>query len=161
MATAITLSPKRIWLILRALDDRIAAEEARYQQEDPGEDAEGDFGNDLWNLKLQRGEFAKLQEAGAGTATDYECWSDPKDNGLALLRFQDVQRNRDGGQLSDEATLQYAFIAHSGEEAMAIHALRQGWAPYCPMGESAPCPNCSASYYPEGYGDCWRCGHIG
>jgi hypothetical protein len=156
MATAITLSSKRIWLILRALDDRIAAEEARYEREDSGEDADGDFGNDLWNLKLQRGEFAKLQETG-----DYECWFDPADNGLALLRFQDVQRNRDAGQLSDQAVLQYAFIAHSGEEAMAIHALRQGWAPYVPMGEAAPCPNCSASYYPEGYGDCWRCGHIG
>jgi hypothetical protein len=128
MATALTLSPKRLWLILRALDDRIAAEEARYEREDSGEDADGDFGNDLWNLKLQRDEFAALQDAGSDTATDYQCWFDPEDSGLALLRFQDVQRNRDGGQLSDQAVLHYAFIAHSGEEAMAIHALRQGWA---------------------------------
>jgi hypothetical protein len=161
MATALTLSPKRLWLILQAIDARIVAEEARYQREDPAEDAAGDFGNDLWNLKLQREELATLVEAGAGTATDYECWFDPEDNGLSLLRHQDVQRNRAQGQLSDRATLQYTFIAHTGEEAMAIHCLRQGWAPYLPMGGAAPCPTCGTPYYPEGYGDCWRCGHIG
>jgi hypothetical protein len=91
----------------------------------------------------------------------YECWFDPEDSGLSLLRAQDVQRNRDNGQLSNRAILQYAFTAHTGEEAMAIHALRQGWAPYLPMGDAAPCPNCGANYYPHGYGDCWRCGHIG
>jgi hypothetical protein len=161
MATAITLSPKRLWLILQALDAQIAIKEARYQREDPAEVAGGDFGNDLWNLRQQRDELAVLKAAGAGTATQYQCWLDPEDNSLALLRFQDVQRNRDEGQLSDLAVLQYAFIAHTGEEAMAIHCLRQGWAPYLPMGEAAACPKCSAKYYPEGYGDCWRCGHIG
>jgi hypothetical protein len=161
MAVAITLSPKRLWLILQALDAHIAAEETRVQRENHDDDAEGDFGNDLWNLKLQRDELAALQGAGTGTATDYQCWFDPQDNSLSLLRFQDVQRNRDGGQLSDRAVLHYSFIAHTGEEAMAIHSLRQGWAPYLPMGEAAPCPTCNAPYYPEGYGDCWRCGHIG
>jgi hypothetical protein len=160
MGIAITVSRKRLWLILQSIDARIAAEDARYQREDPGEDAAGDFGNDLWNLKLLRNELAAQHDAGSGTATDYECWFDPEDSGLALLRFQDVQRNRDQGQLSNHATLQYAFAAHTGEEAMAVHNLRQGWAPYVPMGEAAPCPQCGANFYPEGYGDCWRCGHI-
>ncbi len=161
MAIALTLSPKWLWLVMQSLDTRIAAEEARYQHEDPAEDAAGDFGNDLWALKMLRAELATLHAAGPGTATDYECWFDPEDNGLSLLRFQDVQRNRDNGQLSDRAVLQYSFVAHTGEEAMAIHSLRQGWAPYLPMGDAAPCPTCGANYYPECYGDCWRCGHIG
>jgi hypothetical protein len=161
MAVALTLSSKQLWLLLQAVDARIVAEEVRYETEDSGEDAAGDFGNDLNNLRLQRNELRALVEGSSGTATDYQCWFDPEDNGLALLRFQDVQRNRDQGQLSDRAVLQYAFVAHSGEEAMAIHALRQGWAPYLPMGAAAPCPTCGANYYPQGYGDCWRCGHIG
>jgi hypothetical protein len=164
MPAALTFSSKRIALILKALDAHIAAEEARYQRKEPGEDAEGDYGNDLWNLKQQRAEFAALlipSDAAPNTATDYQCWFDPEDNGLALLRFSDIQEAREQGQLSEAAVLQYAFIAHTGEEAMAIHSLRQGWAPYLPMGGAAPCPNCGAQYYPECYGDCWRCGHIG
>ncbi len=161
VAVSITLSPKRLWLVLQAIEARIASEETRYQTEDPREDAAGDFGNDLHNLRLQRDELADLYAAGPGTAKLYECWSDPTDNGITLLRYQDVQRNRDMGQLSDQSILLYRFVAHTGEEAMAIHALRQGWAPYLPMGEGAPCPNCKANYFPEGYGDCWCCGHIG
>jgi hypothetical protein len=161
MAIALSLSPKRLWLILEAVDARIAAEEDRYTSEDPAEDAAGDFGNDLWNLKAQREELATLYAGGAGTAIHYQCWFDPEDSGLALLRFQDVQRNRDQGQLSNRASLQYEFTAHTGEEAMAIHSLRQGWAPYLPTGEAGDCPACGSVYYPECYGDCWRCGHIG
>jgi hypothetical protein len=161
MAVAITLFPKRLHLLLQAIDTHVAAEDARYSREDPAEDEAGDFGNDLWNLKLLRDELRALQSQGAGTAHDYECWFDPEDNGLSLLRASDVQRNRANGQLSDKAELRYSFIAHTGEEAMAIHALRQGWAPYLPMGADAPCPTCGTPYYPECYGDCWRCGHIG
>jgi hypothetical protein len=161
MPHALTLTRKALGLILDAIDARIAAEEDRYTREDAGEDAAGDFGNDLYFLKSQRAELAALQERGEGAATQYQCWFDPEDNGLALLRFQDVQRNRDQGQLSERAVLRYEFPAHSGEEAAAIRNLRQGWAPYVPMGDAAPCPTCGANYYPEGYGDCWHCGHIG
>jgi hypothetical protein len=161
MSIAVTLSSKRLWLLIKALDARIATEEERYRSEDPAEDVDGDFGNELHNLRLQRDEFAALLAEGGGTATEYQCWSDPADSSLTLIRFQDVQRCRDEGQLSDHAVMLYSFIAHTGEEAMAIHTLRQGWAPYLPMGESAPCPTCGAVYFPLGYGDCWRCGHIG
>ncbi len=161
MATALTLSPKRLHLLLAAIDTQVAAEDARHQRDDPAEDEAGDFGNDLWNLKQLRDELRALQSEDPGTARDYECWFDPEDSGLSLLRASDVQRNRDGGQLSDKAELRYRFIACTGEEAMAIHSLRQGWAPYLPMGQDAPCPTCAAPYYPECYGDCWRCGHIG
>jgi hypothetical protein len=110
MAKALTLSPKWLWLLLQSIDTRIASEEARYMREDPAEDADGDFGNDLWGLKLLRSELSAFYAAGAGTSTIYECWFDPQDNGLALLRFQDVQRNRDQGQLSESAALQYSFV---------------------------------------------------
>jgi hypothetical protein len=95
------------------------------------------------------------------TAKLYQCWFDPVDSGLSLLKAQKVAELRAQNLLSETAELQYEFSAHTGEEAMAIHCLRQGWAPYMPMGEAGQCPTCQAVYYPQCYGDCWRCGHIG
>lgn len=51
--------------------------------------------------------------------------------------------------------------AHTGEEALSIYHLRMGWGPYTPAGNPAPCPRCGAWFYPEGSGDCWRCGNVG
>lgn len=161
MALTLTLTQKRLGLILDAINTHIDEQVARYQITPPSEDVAGDFGNDLHLLRIQRDELLTLAETGQGTAHVYECWSDPEDNGISLLRFQDVAENRAQGQLSARAKRLYSFIAHTGEEAMAIHCLRQGWAPYVPMGEAAPCPTCQTPYYPQGYGDCWRCGHIG
>ncbi len=161
MAHAIILSRKDLWLIVQAMEQRIAAEEARYTGEDSGEDAAGDFGNDLWYLKMLRDQFAAKRDAGDGTAKLYQCWFDETEASLSLLWFQDVQQHRDQGLLRETAKLLYEFVAETGEEAGAIHNLRQGFAPYVPMGEAAPCPNCAAMHYPLGYGDCWRCGHIG
>jgi hypothetical protein len=161
VAISLTLTQKSLGLILDAIDTRIEAEMARYQITPPSEDVASDFGNDLHLLRMQRHELAALHAEGPGTATLYECWLDQEDNGLALLRAQDVATNRSQGQLSDQATMLYRFVAHTGEEARAIHALRQGWAPYLPMGEALPCPSCGTAFYPQGCGDCWRCGHIG
>lgn len=47
----------------------------------------------------------------------------------------------------------------SHEEAMAIRNIRNGWKPYVPLGEPAPCPKCDATYYPEGSATCWNCDH--
>ena len=160
MATIFTLAHKAVRLIQRAIEERIASEEARYEREDSQEDAEGDFGNDLTYLKMLREDFARKRD-GQGTARVYQAWFDPEDRGLLLTVFENVQANRDNGQLSDAATLLYEIAAETYEEAMAIHALRQGWAPYLPMGEGAGCPRCSAVYYPEGSGECWRCGKMG
>jgi hypothetical protein len=161
MAYSLILTQKSLGLILAAIDSRIEAEVARYQITPPSEDAAGDYGNDLHHLRMQRHELASLPQSGVGTGSVYECWSDPEDNSITLLRTQDVAAVRAQGQISDRATLSYSFVAHTGEEAMAIHALRQGWAPYLPHGEAAPCPTCNTPFYPQGYGDCWRCGHIG
>jgi hypothetical protein len=46
------------------------------------------------------------------------------------------------------------------EEAMAIRNLRNGWEPFEPSGEPAHCPHCSAIYYPDDGGQCWRCDHV-
>jgi hypothetical protein len=69
-----------------------------------------------------------------------------------------AEERRSKGLLSDRATMLYSFEAATHEEAFAVHALRMGWQPYRPVGEAAPCPRCGALFYPEGSGECWRCG---
>lgn len=64
---------------------------------------------------------------------------------------------RDGTVDPDCQQQFYTICACNFEEASAIYYLRQGWAPYRPMGNSAPCPQCGALYYPEGSGQCWSC----
>lgn len=161
MAFAVTLSQKDLGFLIEALEARIETIVATYQTTPPSEDAAGDFGNDLHHLRQQLQGLKALRAQGPGTAHDYECWADPEDQSLTLLRSTKVAELRANQQLSSSATLLYRFSAHTGEEAMAIRNLRQGWAPYVPMGDAAPCPTCGTSYYPSGYGDCWRCGHIG
>lgn len=60
----------------------------------------------------------------------------------------------------DCVELLWRIEAATSEEASAIHHLRLGWEPYKPIGEAAPCPKCGAMFYPEGSGECWRCGPI-
>jgi hypothetical protein len=88
----------------------------------------------------------------------YEAWADPDDDGVGFFRGGTVEEARKKGLLGPNATLLYRFEAATLEEASAIHALRMGWQPYRPIGESAPCPRCGAWFYPEGSGECWRCG---
>ena len=161
MAVSLTLSQKSLGLLLDAIDARIVSETARYQITPPSEDAARDYGNELHLLRMERHELATLRDKGPGTATEYQCWHDPRDSSLFLRRRQDLAAVRVQGQQSDQAMLLYSFVAHTGEEAMAIHSLRQGWSPYVPAGEAVPCPTCGTPYYSEGYSDCWRCGHIG
>jgi hypothetical protein len=158
---ALVLSRKALGLAVQAMDYWMASEAERYRREDVSEDAAGDFGNDLHYITLLRDEFAAKQNAEAGSAHLYQCWFDAEDRSLSLLQYHRVQECRAQGTLSERAVLQYEFAAETGEEAMAIHSLRQGWGPYLPMGDAAPCPTCGTAYYPLGYGDCWRCGHIG
>jgi hypothetical protein len=161
MATIMAFNHKAMWLIRDALAARVAALDARALALPPEDDAEHDFGNDRAYLSRLQTEFAEAHANGAGTSHIYQCWADPQDSSISLLQLHRVAEERARGALSDAATMLYEFPAATGEEAMAIHSLRQGWAPYLPMGEAAPCPKCAANYYPMGYGDCWRCGHIG
>lgn len=88
--------------------------------------------------------------------TRYEAWE--TETGHVL--FSADQRDRILG-LEGKVRKLYEFDAATGEEASAIHALRMGWEPYTPMGNPAPCPKCAATFYPDGSGQCWRCGKVG
>lgn len=52
----------------------------------------------------------------------------------------------------------YVIEAPTWEEAMAEHHQRQGWKPYKPEGDQVPCEVCGTPYYPEGSGECGKCG---
>lgn len=64
------------------------------------------------------------------------------------------------GLLKDSAELLWQIEAATLEEALAIYHLRMGFEPYVPQGECQSCPKCTAVFYPEGSGQCWRCGKI-
>jgi hypothetical protein len=55
----------------------------------------------------------------------------------------------------------YFIFADTWEEAMSIYYLRNGWEPYSPEGFPKECPNkCGFFYYPNGSGECPKCGLI-
>jgi hypothetical protein len=159
MAVFTIFTQKELGLVIAAIDATIEAKIAAYQITPPLEDSAGDYGNDLHILRMKRHELAALQGPNEGRARCYQCWADPEENGLSLTSIENVADWRQNGLLSDTATLEYEIFAQTWEEAKAIHALRQGWAPYSPMSEAQPCPQCGANFYPIGSGDCWKCGH--
>lgn len=86
--------------------------------------------------------------------TVYEARVNAADGSILLTatdRLPTVDNPGAGG------ALRYRFEAATHEVANAIHALRMGWAPYRPDGNLADCPDCGATYYPNGSGECWRC----
>lgn len=91
----------------------------------------------------------------------WQAWNDG-DGGILFapaLRCAELKRQ---GLLSADAVLLHELVAATGEQAMALHHEKMGFEPYQPTGESQTCPNhCGDEYYPEGYGDCPNCGHLG
>jgi hypothetical protein len=87
----------------------------------------------------------------------WECWASEEDGSLTLATVENARKLFASGGLGKAPVLQYSFEAATAEEASAIHNLRQGFAPYQPIGDPAPCPACGATIYPEGSGDCWQC----
>ena len=61
---------------------------------------------------------------------------------------------------AEDTVLLWEIDAYTYEEMMSIHNLRCGFGPYNPTGELVNCPKCAAYFYPQGSGDCWRCGKI-
>jgi len=88
----------------------------------------------------------------------FEAWEDP-DGAISLQPAAQVLESQQRGRIAPNARLLYRFGAATWEEANALHYIRQGWAPYRPIGDPAPCPECGAAHYPAGSGQCWRCGH--
>ena len=85
----------------------------------------------------------------------YEAWE--CEDGFAFFSSDSANKQNPAMKLVKKL---FEFEAHTGEEASSIYNLRMGWGPYKPMGTPEPCPKCSAWFYPEGSGDCWRCGNI-
>lgn len=78
----------------------------------------------------------------------------------ALYSEESEKDARDKHLLNENAELLWEIEAETQEEASAIYHLRMGFEPYFPVGEWQPCPKCGAVFYPESYGECWRCGKI-
>ena len=90
--------------------------------------------------------------------TTYETWYNRKENSTTCATSEEIARQRAKGLIGPDAELLYRLEAATFEEALAILNLRMGYEPYQPRGRPAPCPRCGANYYPEGSGQCWRCG---
>ena len=90
----------------------------------------------------------------------YSVWSNKDGDKNTMISGEGHPKAVDGSLLSDCEVLLWRIEAATWEEASAIHHLRMGWEPYRPMGESSPCPKCGAAFYPQGSGQCWRCGKV-
>jgi hypothetical protein len=97
------------------------------------EDDRADASNDKGYYGAILGELEKELAGPRIVLHRYQCWSDPANDGIALIPIENVHDHRMQGQLSDAAALLYTVIAANWEEAMVVHHLRQGWAPYVPM----------------------------
>ena len=84
-----------------------------------------------------------------------QAWRDPI-QGSVTYWVADAGPRPPG--LCEVAELLWEFDAASSEEAMSVHFVRLGYAPYHPAGDPAACPACGAIYYPHGSGECWKCG---
>lgn len=111
-----------------------------------------DFSQNLSQANDQKGSGAAL------TRKTHQAW---KDSITGDVVYWDTSRGATPPGLTEGSELLWEFEAGSGEEAMSIHFVRLGIAPYLPNGTVGPCPNCGAQYYPEGYAECWRCGLVG
>ena len=159
MTAIVPLTRKALYLILDAINARIAAETNRYTREASTDDAAGDYGNDLHYLRTIRTQLDDIRAHDVWHAKLYECWYDPDDDSVSLLQYGDAELHRAKALLSARATMRYTFAAATFEEASAIHSLRQGHGGYTPIGASSPCLRCSSATYPLGSGGCWRCGN--
>jgi predicted enzyme related to lactoylglutathione lyase len=103
-------------------------------------------------------ESPPAQAAGrTGIQTMYQAWK--TQDGAAFFPASRLGEMRANPAMTLEALL-FEIEANTYEEAAAIYNLRMGFGPYQPGGDPAPCPNCGAWFYPQGSGECWRCGKI-
>jgi hypothetical protein len=85
----------------------------------------------------------------------YQAWRDPAEGSV---RYWRTDWGLSPPDMDASAELLWEFDASNDEEAMSIHFVRLGWAPYRPNGNASNCPTCGSTYYPEGSGQCWKCG---
>jgi hypothetical protein len=87
----------------------------------------------------------------------YQAWE--TEDGFVFFDSTQLEAQRSNAAQSLVRKL-FEFEADTPEEAMSVYNLRMGWGPYKPMGDPAACPQCGAWFYPEGSGECWRCGKV-
>jgi len=89
---------------------------------------------------------------------EFQAWR--TETGAVFGTALSIAEQRSKGLLGNNSEHLYTIEAHTWEEASAMHHLRMGFEPYKPQGIAKPCPLCAALLYPEGSGQCWRCGHV-
>jgi len=89
----------------------------------------------------------------------FEAWQD-SDGETTFATASSITERRSKQLLSASAIHLYSVEANSWEEAMAIHHLRMGYAPYKPCGVPEPGLDCGALVYVDGSGQCWQCGRF-
>jgi len=90
----------------------------------------------------------------------YSAWALKGEKIAHALSYGKEPLRFPNGEIDEECEVMlYSFEACSHEEAMAIYYIRQGWAPYKPEGEAAPCPECGSMLYPKGSNECWSCNY--
>jgi hypothetical protein len=85
----------------------------------------------------------------------YEAWE--TEDGTTFFRSAQLALLKQNPAIHLKKKL-FEFNAATAEEAASINSLRMGRGPYIPVGDPRPCPKCGAWFYPEGSGECWRCG---
>jgi len=89
----------------------------------------------------------------------FEAWQ-VTETQLLFASADSIAEQRAKGLIGSDAKLLYFIEADTWEEACAIHYLRAGFGPYKPVGAPEVCPNCGSWFYPEGSGQCWKCGPV-
>ena len=91
----------------------------------------------------------------------YSAWRSVDGSQTSFWEGEDPPLFANGEPVPGCDKLLWRVEAGSHEEAMAIKNIRLGYGPYVPLGDPAPCPKCSAMYYPNGSAQCWHCDHVG
>ena len=87
----------------------------------------------------------------------FTAWRSSDGCQITLIAGEGPPMFANGELQPDCDVMLWRIAAGSWEEAAAIRNLRLGWEPYEPSGKAAPCPDCGASYYPDGSGQRWNC----
>jgi hypothetical protein len=89
----------------------------------------------------------------------YEAWAD--DEAITFSTREGIQWQKEHSLSGKNSRLLHIVEADTPEEAMAVHHIKMGWEPYVPMGEPKLCPRgCGSYFYPEGSGECPKCGKV-
>lgn len=90
----------------------------------------------------------------------YSAWTNAANSAVSFVPGEGPPCAADGTKLPDCEVLLWKIEAATWEEACAINHLRLGHGSYSASGAAKPCPKCGANFYPEGSGECWRCGNV-